>query len=439
MPELVIPVGENIGPGYIDWEEFEYVPGFTVDDIRMRLQYAEYDGIEVDSILLQFGICYGGSVRHAMDIHNFLRGLNLPIRSHVMSVTASSGTIVALAADEVEMEHTAQWMVHRPLYSEGTYSQRSAELRADADRLDREEQNIIDLYVARTGKTPEEVTQLISVDRFMSAAEALDFGFATKVNPLAARAKAPSAAAVQARAKVVRLAVARADRQAARLRPKATPKAKAKAKPGNAALTPRPMAKTTPAAKPAAKKPAAAPTAQQKANAQIVADLAKKLGVKATIEGAADTQEVEAVVETTVLANGDGTLYTDGTLAVDSAVFNDEALTTPTADGVYGTEDGRDITIAGGVVTAIEDTADADSEEEQGEGISAVLAEIKAMRAERNADAETIKTLSAEVEKFKKVVPAAPSPKARAASGSQIDPKDKVPKPRPLSADHGTL
>jgi hypothetical protein len=54
MPELTIPVGENIGPSYIDWESYEYVQGFTVDDIRMYIQYAEYAGQEVDSILLQF-------------------------------------------------------------------------------------------------------------------------------------------------------------------------------------------------------------------------------------------------------------------------------------------------------------------------------------------------------------------------------------------------
>jgi ATP-dependent protease ClpP protease subunit len=166
MPELAIQVGEYIGPGYVDWELLEFIPGFTVDDIKMRIQFAQYDGVQVDSILLQFNICYGGSTRHAMDIYAYLGSLGLPIRAHVMSVTASSGTIVALAADEIEMEHTAQWMVHRPLFSEGSQSQRSEDIRADADRLDREEAVMVDLYVAATGKTEEEVRALIAVDRF---------------------------------------------------------------------------------------------------------------------------------------------------------------------------------------------------------------------------------------------------------------------------------
>jgi ATP-dependent protease ClpP protease subunit len=416
MPELVIPVGENIGPGYIDWETWEYIPGFTVNDVKMRLQYAEYDGIEVDSILLQFGICYGGSTRHAMDTHNYLRSLGIPIRAHVMSVTASSGTIVALAADEIELEHTAQWMVHRPLFSEGSQSQRSEEIRADADRLDREEQAMVDLYVARTGKTEEEVRALIAVDRFMSATEALDFGFATKVNPL--KAKAPAAAAVQARLKTVRRAVARADRHALRTAKATTPKPKASTKPARKAATPRPMA-TTPKKKPAAK-PAAqnrsSLTAAQKSAAQAVATLAKSLGVKATIEGI-DAEEVEAVATATVLADGDGTLYTDGELAQGSEVFNDEELTEPTADGVYGTEDGRDITVAAGVVESVAETTDADTEEEEEPS-----SDIKALRKLVEDQNKTIADLQAT---FKKAVP--PTPKA---TGTVQVPDAKTNKPK---------
>lgn len=419
MPELAIPVGEYIGPGYVDWDQFEYVPGFTVDDIKMRLQYAEYDGVEVDGILLQFGICYGGSTRHAMDIHNYLRSLGIPVRAHVMSVTASSGTIVALAADEIEMEHTAQWMVHRPLFSEGSQSQRSEDIRADADRLDREEQGMVDLYVACTGKTEEEVRDLIAVDRFMSATEALAFGFATKVNPL--KGKAPAASAVQARLKTVRLAVARADKQVLRTAPK--PNAKSVAK---AASKPRPMAKKVipiSAAARAAAKPTAL-TAQQKANANAVAALAKSLGVKAEIEGA-DGTEVEAVATATVLANGDGTIYTDGELAQGSEVFNDEALTEATDDGVYGTEDGRDITVAAGVVEAIANTTDAEAETEQ-PATAAITAAINAALAPVTKELADLKAT------FNKAVPATPRPRGQVQS---TDAKT----PRPKAEHHTTL
>lgn len=434
MPELAITVGEYIGPGYVDWDQFEYVPGFTVDDIKMRLQYAEYDGVVIDSILLQFGICYGGSTRHAMDIHNYLRSLDIPVRAHVMSVTASSGTIVALAADEIELEHTAQWMVHRPLFTEGSRSQRSEDIRADADRLDREEQGMVDLYVACTGKTEAEVRALIAVDRFMSATEALAFGFATKVNPL--KGKAPAAAQVQARLKTVRLAVARADKHAVRTaaKPRATAKPKAKSAAKSASTPPRPMAKkVTTAGAAVARRPTAAAkpaalTAQQKANANAVAALAKSLGVKAEIEGA--DAEPEAVATPTVLANGDGTLYTDGELAQGSEVFNDEALTEPTGDGIYGTEDGRDITIAAGVVESIAESADGEGAQPEtvAPATATITAAITAALAPITADLADLKT------KINSTVPPTPRPRASVAQGG-----DGKAKPKAKAAHHSTM
>ena len=414
MPELLIPVGENIGPGFIDWEEYEYVPGFTVDDIRMRLEYEAYQGRQVDSITLQIGINYGGSVRHAIEIYNYVRGLGIQVKAHVLSMTASAGTIVALAADEVILEHTAQWMVHRPLYTNGTSSQRSEELRADADRLDRDTQNMVDIYVAHTGKTEEAVRQLVSVDRFMTAAEARDFGFVTKVNPLAA--KAPSTAETQARLRTYKLAVARADKRLVKARTAPKPQAKTAAR--RAAQSPRPMAKKViPINKAVAK---AAPTAQQKANAQMVANLAKQLGVKATIEGvdAADENETTAEVQTTETDQDGALLYHEGELTEGTAVFYDEQLTEPAEDGTFGLADGRSIVVADGQVESI--TAASAATEEQPASVATITAAVQAALAPMT---KRMDELTATVDRFKKTVPGTPTPRARAASPSQVDPK----------------
>jgi ATP-dependent protease ClpP protease subunit len=411
MPELTIAVGENIGPGYVDWEEYEYVPGFTVDDIRMQMEWAAYQGTTVDSILLQFGICYGGLTRHAIEIYNYLRGLGIPIRAHVLSITASSGTIVALAADEVVLEHTAQWMVHRPLYPNGTFAQRGEDLRADADRLDREEQNLVDIYAARTNQSEVDIRQLISVDRVMSAQEALDFGFATEVKPLAG--KAPSAAQAQARLRTVRQAVARADKRVVsqlRMQAAATTKPRPKNAARPVASTPRPMATTTkkPGAKPAPQNRSTL-TAAQKPIADAIRAMAKAAGIKATIEGA--ESEPEAAATATVLADGAGNLYTDGELAQGSAVFNDEALTVATDDGTYETEDGRDIVVAGGVVDSV---SEAEASGEELPGTEALSAAITAALAPLTA---RLDAMDKSVTAFSKAVPAAPRPKAAADMG----------------------
>jgi hypothetical protein len=51
----------------------------------------------------------------------------------------------------------------------------------------------------------------------------------------------------------------------------------------------------------------------------------------------------------------DGTpIYFDGTLDVNVAVFSDEAMTQPLADGEYEMEDGSKVYVAAGVVTQVE-------------------------------------------------------------------------------------
>lgn len=426
MPELVLPVGENIGPGFLDWDEFDYVPGFTVDDIKMRLEWEAYQGRPVDSLLLQIGICYGGSVRHAIDIHNYVRSLRLPVRCHIMSLCASSGTLVALAADEVEMEHTAQWMIHRPLFPEGTYSQRSEGLRADADRLDREEQTIRDVYSARTGKPEADIIALMSTDRFMSAQEAQDFGFATKVIPLSR--KAPSATEAQARLSQFQRAVARVSRRATQARLKPAPQA-ALPKPTHSN---RPMAKNATQTAPQAGASPAAPTAQQKANALAVAAFAKQLGVSATIEGV--EEEPAAEVQSTETDQDGALLYHDGPLAQGSAVFYDEALMEAAEDGRYGLADGRSLTVAGGVVETITDAETEDTTEDSA-GLKDVLARLKKLEEKDAASQATITTLTAELDQFKKAVPPTPSATGRRPS-PQMDGKNTG---KPKAAHHGTL
>lgn len=55
------------------------------------------------------------------------------------------------------------------------------------------------------------------------------------------------------------------------------------------------------------------------------------------------------------LEDGTTKIYYDGSLAVDTAVFSDEAMTMPQDDGDVILDDGRVVTIAAGVVSAISD------------------------------------------------------------------------------------
>lgn len=77
---------------------------------------------------------------------------------------------------------------------------------------------------------------------------------------------------------------------------------------------------------------------------------------------------------------GDTTFYYEGTLAVDTMVFTDEAMTTPTPDGVYG-----DYTVAGGKVTAIA------AEPTDLEKANAKIAELQAVIDAKDAETKAVK------------------------------------------------
>lgn len=113
---------------------------------------------------------------------------------------------------------------------------------------------------------------------------------------------------------------------------------------------------------------------------KVLANIGKRLNLKMEVE----TEEVKAA--TANLQNGT-TIYFDGELSVDTKVFTDEAMETPAPDGDHVLEDGRTITVAGGVVTAIAEAVAA-SEEVQN---------LKDELAAKNTEIENLKAANAKL------------------------------------------
>ncbi|SNC67339.1 Clp protease [Hymenobacter gelipurpurascens] len=147
MPELLIPIREYIGTSEFNWDTYEFEWATNADDVRMMVEWAQYDGLEVDSICLEIGVCYGGSVLHGMEIYNYLKGLGLPIRTRILSLAASMGSVIPLVGDEIEIEQTAQILVHGPSsYAAGTVREITSDLKQLNDLL---------MKTTLTGKEPK--------------------------------------------------------------------------------------------------------------------------------------------------------------------------------------------------------------------------------------------------------------------------------------------
>jgi ATP-dependent protease ClpP protease subunit len=423
MADLVIKIREYIGESSWNWYTDEYEWATNCDDLRMAVEYAGYAGQEFDRIVLEIGNCYGGSVYEGMAMFHYLQELGVPVLARVLGTVASMGTVLVLAADEIEAAQTAQWMVHAPSDEFwGTASQVAADLKGLQDL----QAILSEVYVARTGQDAATVASWLTQDTWFRAAEALAVGLCTSVTPLRPKSAPAPAVATEAQAKLQRKrfaeAVARADTRTSPLAktpavpaPISMPDVK---KPITAAVKPAPRA-ATPAAKPAVK--AAQPQARKTLFTQL-----KELfnGIEEEDDATAEADSATAAIESTELDNG-AFLYHDGALAQGTLVFNDEALTEATADGDYDTADGQVVSVAAGAVTALAAEATATTTEAattESAAVAALRKEFNTLKASLSKENEDLR---AENTRLKGVKPPMPQARAARADGAQaLNPKE---------------
>lgn len=123
----------------------------------------------------------GGSVFDGLAIYNALkntRNKGVHIKGRVMGIAASAASFVIMAANEIEMPENSMMMVH---YAAGLAWGNAEEMRETADILDKIDASIVGIYVARTGKSEEDVRALLAAETYMTANEAKEKGFADSV------------------------------------------------------------------------------------------------------------------------------------------------------------------------------------------------------------------------------------------------------------------
>ena len=128
----------------------------------------------------------GGSVFDGLTIYNALRASGANVTVKVMGIAASIASIIAMAGKKIVMPENSFMMIHNPL---NVVKGNADDMREMADILDKVGSSLVATYVARTGKSEEEVKALMDAETLMTATEAKEFGFADEVIP-AVEAKA---------------------------------------------------------------------------------------------------------------------------------------------------------------------------------------------------------------------------------------------------------
>lgn len=142
----------------------------------------------------------GGEVDHGLAIYNYLRTHPALVSVRIDGIAASAASVIAMAGDEITMPANALMMVHNPwTYAMGN----AAELRKTADDLEQFEKTLLATYTARTGKGEGDIKTLLDDETWLTAQEAVDLGFADRVESLAQPAAVAMAKAMDIPADVM--------------------------------------------------------------------------------------------------------------------------------------------------------------------------------------------------------------------------------------------
>lgn len=122
---------------------------------------------------------FGGSLSDGFAIFNALKAHSASVTAIVDGVAMSAASLIAMAADSIEMPATSMMMIHAP--SCGAHGN-AAELRKAAEVLDKFADAMVSAYTSKTGKSEEEIKALLDgQDHFYTGAEAVAAGFADKL------------------------------------------------------------------------------------------------------------------------------------------------------------------------------------------------------------------------------------------------------------------
>ena len=120
----------------------------------------------------------GGDIFAGFSLYNILNRHTATKTVHIDGLAASAASVVVMAGDVIKMPANATLMIHNAW----TYAGGGAEeLRKTADELDRINDQMADIYAARTGKEKDEISALMTAETWMSGTEALNMGFVNEL------------------------------------------------------------------------------------------------------------------------------------------------------------------------------------------------------------------------------------------------------------------
>lgn len=155
--------------------------GLSANEFRSQLNSLG----EVDTIDVHINSS-GGDVFDGITIGALLKQHPAVINIKIDGLAASIASLIAMVGDHITIADNGMIMIHEA--HSGLVGD-ADKMRKEADLLDKINALLISEYAKRTGKTEEDITQLMSDETWFNAQEALDIGLVDEISePLAVAA-----------------------------------------------------------------------------------------------------------------------------------------------------------------------------------------------------------------------------------------------------------
>lgn len=120
----------------------------------------------------------GGDVFEGIEIYNYLKDHPSNVTVEVTGVAASAATFIVAGADEVIMNIGTSLMIHEA--STFAWGNKS-DIQKTLNALETIDDSILSIYSEKTGQSNEQLEEWMNEEKWFTADEAVEFGFADSV------------------------------------------------------------------------------------------------------------------------------------------------------------------------------------------------------------------------------------------------------------------
>ena len=164
-------VVDSEGALFMEALEQDYISAKNVEKIL-----AEAGGEEV-TFNLNSG---GGSVNAGSEIYTMLSSYSGRVVVNITSLSASIASVFMLGADEVNISHQAQIMIHQPHFRNEEVVDKLS-LERSLNMLDSTERSIAKVYMKKTGLSEDEILDMMFKETWLTSDQALELGFVDNI------------------------------------------------------------------------------------------------------------------------------------------------------------------------------------------------------------------------------------------------------------------